>query len=379
MQLQHKALRRLWPSTLGWQLTLPFILGLGTIAVYMWFTVDALTTERRNEVVNKIIHVSKAFQNLPIGKTDNAMQLTESFLLLAAEPPIQQIAIIERDGRTVLAAQRPAHGEAYLHTDSSIVDTPPNATATLQQADERVTYWLPIDEHQDASWLMISASLQASNQWGYELMMGLFARLAAITTIALLLFILTVRKSVNVIRDSAEFAENIISNPDSELTQHSTSEELRRLVDALNRVCKHWHHRLLISEQSTTHLRMHKVAIDLHAAVCITNGNGRIEYVNKHFCLASGYEEKELLSKNIGILNSGYHDALYFKNLWRTLVLGRIWQGELCNRNKHGELYWVRSTIAPIKDHLGRPGQFIAIQTSLPRPHRMESLASAKR
>lgn len=94
--------------------------------------------------------------------------------------------------------------------------------------------------------------------------------------------------------------------------------------------------------------------------------------------MASGYEEKELLGKNIGILNSGYHDDHFFKNLWRTLALGRIWQGELCNRNKRGETYWVQCTIAPIKDHLGRPCQYITIQTLTSKPQQISNITVAE-
>ncbi|WP_455212465.1 PAS domain-containing protein [Kaarinaea lacus] len=378
MELHRKIARRLWPRSLAWQLTLPLIASLVAIALYIWLTFDSLADERRNDVVSKVLHVSKSFQNLPRGMNYNPQPSRETFLLLAVEPPIQQIAIVNSDGVSTLSAQRPRHGGAYLSTEAVTLDTPSVYTPTLLNASGSVTYWWPIDHaNQPDAWLMVTASLHSVNQWKYEALFAAFAWFSAVCGFVLLVFAPIVRRTVKVISASTQFAEALSTNPNADLAQPPSSEELNRLVAALNRISKHWHHRVQLSEQASTHLRMHKVAIDLHSAVCITNGNGRIEYANKHFCVASGYEEKELLGKNVGILNSGYHDDHFFKNLWRTLALGRIWQGELCNRNKRGDTYWVQCTIAPIKDHLGRPSQYIAIQTLTSKPQPM-NVASAK-
>ncbi len=370
--------RWFWPRSLAWQLASPLILLLFAVALYMWFSIDAVTDERRNEVANKLIHLSESFQYLPLGIGKKSNQDMERFLLLATEGPVQQICIYA-SGDNGLCSQRPNHGQAFLNTDVPTPETPSVYASTMLSSDETVTYWWPLDNAGHAGgWLMISASLQAIDQWRYETLMTAFAWFAGFCVVALLVFMVTVHRSVKEISNSAQFAEALTGKPNEELVQHSMSKELNRLVSALNRISKHWHHRLQLSEQANTHLRMHKVAIDLHSAVCITNGAGRIEYANKHFCLASGYEERELLGKNISILNSGYHDESFFKNLWRTLTLGRVWHGELCNHNKRGEIYWVQCTIAPIKDHLGRPCQYIAIQTLTSKPQQMGNVAAAK-
>jgi PAS domain S-box-containing protein len=242
-----------------------------------------------------------------------------------------------------------------------------------------VTHWRPIGGygHSNNAWLMVTADLRPINRWRRQTLATALALYVSLCGVVLLIFGYTVRQSVKVVRESAQFADAITSNPNSELTLPGGSEELNRLVAALNRMSKHWHHRQQLGEQATTHLRLHKAAIDLHSAVCITNGAGRMEYVNQNFCIASGYSEQELLGKNIGMLNSGHHDDHYFKNLWRTLALGRVWQGPLCNRNKHGEVYWVQCTIVPIKDHLGRPCQYIAIQTLSSSEHHLQEITAA--
>ncbi len=39
--------------------------------------------------------------------------------------------------------------------------------------------------------------------------------------------------------------------------------------------------------------------------------------------------------------------------MWSTIAQGKIWNGEICNRNKQGELYWVDTTIVPFKIDTG--------------------------
>jgi len=116
------------------------------------------------------------------------------------------------------------------------------------------------------------------------------------------------------------------------------------------------------AEASLAKLAGYQEAIDAAAILSVSDPDGIIIRVNDKFCKTSGYSSRELVGARHSIMASGTHSSDFFAEMWRTIGAGRIWQGEVCNRAKDGSLYWVDTTIVPMRDASGKIEAFLSIR-----------------
>ncbi len=100
-------------------------------------------------------------------------------------------------------------------------------------------------------------------------------------------------------------------------------------------------------------------------SVIISDKESRIEYVNPAFETITGYTAHEVIRKKTSILNSGYHDSAFYKDMWKTLLSGRIWHNEIQNKKKDGELFWESTTIIPVTDSDREISHYVAIKEDM--------------
>jgi PAS domain S-box-containing protein len=105
-----------------------------------------------------------------------------------------------------------------------------------------------------------------------------------------------------------------------------------------------------------------QMALNATSIVALTDARGVIVEVNEAFCEISQYSSDELIGQTHAMLKSDLHTADFYKNLWKTITSGDVWNGEICNRAKDGSLYWVNSTIIPARDQNGLISNYVAIR-----------------
>lgn len=115
------------------------------------------------------------------------------------------------------------------------------------------------------------------------------------------------------------------------------------------------------------------------STIVITDTEGVIEYVNPRFVDTSGYSVEEAVGDRPSMLKSGKTPDEDYRNLWKTIKDGGVWQGEICNRRKDGRLYWESVIISPIRDEQGRITHFAGIKDDITERKQVEeSLARAQ-
>lgn len=118
-------------------------------------------------------------------------------------------------------------------------------------------------------------------------------------------------------------------------------------------------------QKTLRELAFHKFALNQAAIVSMTDGKGKISYVNERFCQISGYFKEELMGYTHKVVNSRYHPPEFFTDLWSTIQQGKVWQGEIKNQSKSGQFYWIDTTIVPFLDAENKPFQYLAIHFNI--------------
>ncbi|CAA7623776.1 EAL domain-containing protein [Magnetospirillum sp. UT-4] len=116
----------------------------------------------------------------------------------------------------------------------------------------------------------------------------------------------------------------------------------------------------LIRSRKDLHLARRVIEASLDG-VMICSPDLRIEFINPAFTQLTGYTFEEVEGKSPAILKSGRHDRDFYAAMWETLNTAGVWQGEIWNQRKDGEVYPEWLTINAITDETGRVTQYAAV------------------
>lgn len=107
-------------------------------------------------------------------------------------------------------------------------------------------------------------------------------------------------------------------------------------------------------------------------AVLITSAQGRIEYVNQAFTEMLGYSRADAVGDTPRLVKSGLMQDSVYRDLWDTITKGRVWNGELLNRTKDGQLRWMASAVSGVRGEDGEISHFVAVETDVSERKRLD-------
>ncbi|MCS6894824.1 MAG: PAS domain S-box protein [Bacteroidia bacterium] len=161
--------------------------------------------------------------------------------------------------------------------------------------------------------------------------------------------------------------------------QKAQEEELRRMLEQTllqeerlretNQRLQSLNEELLHTQ---TELKGQIAAVGNAAIVSETDLQGRIIRVNELFLDIYGYRAEEILGQNHRILKSGHQSDEVFEEMWRTITHGQVWRGEVRNRAKNGQYYWILLTITPVLSPEGKVLKYIGVGFDITAQKRQE-------
>jgi diguanylate cyclase (GGDEF)-like protein/PAS domain S-box-containing protein len=98
-----------------------------------------------------------------------------------------------------------------------------------------------------------------------------------------------------------------------------------------------------------------------HEGILVTDADGLIVDVNPAFSQITGYSREEVLGQSPSLLRSDKHSRVFFQEMWHSLHENGLWQGEIWNCNKQGELYAELLTISALVDEHGDTVNYLGL------------------
>jgi protein-histidine pros-kinase len=161
-------------------------------------------------------------------------------------------------------------------------------------------------------------------------------------------------------------------------TDYVLKQHLTRLAPCIKRALQEAED-LRARKLAQTQLHLQSAALTAAAnAIVITDRQGRIVWVNPAFSRLTGYSSQEAVGQNPRLLKSGNHDQRVYYDLWKTILSGHVWSGEIVNRRKDGSLYTEEQSITPVKNDDGKISHFIAIKQDITERKQVEQALHAR-
>jgi len=118
-------------------------------------------------------------------------------------------------------------------------------------------------------------------------------------------------------------------------------------------------------KQAEVQLRIAATAFESQQAMTVTDTNKVILSVNKAFTEVTGYSAEEAIGQTPRLLQSGRHDASFYKAMWASIDATGSWLGEVWNRRKNGDVYPELLSVSAVKDDKGNASHYVGVFTDI--------------
>jgi PAS domain S-box-containing protein len=130
-------------------------------------------------------------------------------------------------------------------------------------------------------------------------------------------------------------------------------------------------------EREEALLRLQAAVEQTAESVVIITPKGTIDYVNPAFGATTGYDEIDVVGRDLRELGIGPVDRRLFRQIRRTLAKGAAWSGIYMGRRKDGSYFTEEAAVSPVRDSDGTIHNYIAVCRDVTERKRYEAIADA--
>jgi diguanylate cyclase (GGDEF)-like protein/PAS domain S-box-containing protein len=112
--------------------------------------------------------------------------------------------------------------------------------------------------------------------------------------------------------------------------------------------------------------------VDEYVLTSRTDTRGIITDASTAFCRISGYVKDEMIGQPHNIVRHPDTPKEIFTEMWQTIKEGKTWYGEMKNRTKSGDFYWVKMVVSPLFDRSSTITGYVAVRYDISTQKELE-------
>jgi len=93
--------------------------------------------------------------------------------------------------------------------------------------------------------------------------------------------------------------------------------------------------------------------------VLISDGSGRIEYVNGAYCALTGHEARELVGRMTDEMRSGLKEDGLYQDIWRSVQRTGSWRGRFMEQRRDGKFFPASVVVTAVRDKEGASTHYV--------------------
>lgn len=130
-----------------------------------------------------------------------------------------------------------------------------------------------------------------------------------------------------------------------------------------------------ITERKKNEQELHiaATAFNSQEGMMITDTKHRILRVNNAFTEVTGYTAEEAVGNTPSMLSSGRHEHEFYERMMQELQSNNVWQGEIWNQRKNGEIYPEWLTITAVTNPNGDVTNYVGAFTDITQRKQAEA------